>query len=91
MRFGFCILTIGFIKTDIEGHEREVSQGAIATLGTQQPFLSISTYHNIELVAIRVSIEKIGGYRIEFENHGYDGGNMYEQVILISPIWLPSH
>jgi hypothetical protein len=29
--------------------------------------------------------EKIGAYRIEFENQGYDIRNMYEQVVLAYP------
>jgi FkbM family methyltransferase len=84
-------LTIGFVKIDIEGYEREVLRGAITTLETQHPILSISSYHNIELMEIPLFLERIGGYRIEFENQGYDVGNMYEQVILAYPIWLPSH
>jgi FkbM family methyltransferase len=83
-------ITVGFIKIDIEGYEQEVLKGAIATLQTQHPILSLSSYHNIELMDIPIFLEKIGGYRIEFENQGYDIGNMYEQVILAYPIWLSS-
>jgi FkbM family methyltransferase len=84
-------LTIGFIKIDIEGYECDVLNGAKSTLKTQHPILSLSSYHNIELMDIPKFLEEIGGYRIEFENQGYNMGNMYEQVILAYPVWLPSH
>jgi FkbM family methyltransferase len=84
-------LKIGFIKIDIEGYERDVLNGAKSTLKTQHPILSLSSYHNIELMDIPQFLEEIGGYRIEFENQGYNMGNMYEQVILAYPVWLPSH
>jgi FkbM family methyltransferase len=84
-------LSIGFIKIDIEGYEQEVLKGAIKTLTRQHPILSLSSYHNIELMDIPIFLERIGGYRIEFENQGYDVMNMYEQVILAYPIWLSSH
>jgi hypothetical protein len=84
-------ITIGFIKIDIEGYEPEVLKGAITTLETQHPILSLSSYHNIELMDIPRFLEKIGGYRIEFENQGYDIRNMYEQVILAYPAWLSGH
>jgi FkbM family methyltransferase len=82
---------IGFIKIDIEGYELEVLKGATKTLRAQHPILSLSSYHNIELIDIPVFLEHIGGYRIEFENQGYDVGNMHEQVILAHPTGLPSH
>jgi FkbM family methyltransferase len=83
-------LTIGFIKIDIEGHEMEVLKGAIRTLEKQHPILSVSSYHNIELIDVPLFLETIGGYRIEFENQGYEVENMYEQVILAYPIWIVS-
>jgi FkbM family methyltransferase len=84
-------LTIGFIKIDIEGYELEVLKGAIRTLEKQHPILSLSSYHNIELMDIPLFLQTIGGYRIEFENQGYEVENMYEQVILAYPIWISSH
>jgi FkbM family methyltransferase len=84
-------LTIGFIKIDIEGHELEVLKGAIRTLQNQHPILSIPLYHNIELIDFPLSLETIGGRRIEFENQGYEVENMYGQVILAYPTWIHSH
>lgn len=36
---------VDFIKADIEGFEREMLKGATETLKTQQPILSLCTYH----------------------------------------------
>jgi FkbM family methyltransferase len=83
-------ISIGFIKIDIEGLELQVLKGAIKTLKGQHPILSISSYHNIELMDIPVFLEEVGGYRIEFENHGIDYRNLYEQAIMAYPRWLPS-
>jgi FkbM family methyltransferase len=41
-------ITIGFIKADIEGHALEMVQGALRTLKSQKPIISISCYHNAE-------------------------------------------
>lgn len=41
-----CGLSIGLIKVDVEGFERELLKGALETIKTQRPSLIISIYHN---------------------------------------------
>lgn len=41
-------LQIGLIKTDVEGAEQALLRGAINTIKTQKPILSISIYHTID-------------------------------------------
>jgi FkbM family methyltransferase len=82
-------LSVGFIKIDVEGAELPILQGGIHTLKSQHPILSLSSYHNIELMDIPVFLEKVGGYRVEFDNQGVSSGNLYEQVILAYPEWMP--
>jgi FkbM family methyltransferase len=82
-------ISTGFIKIDIEGQELLVLKGAANTLRTQHPILSISSYHNVELMDIPKFLEcEIGGYRIHFENEGDKIWNLYEQVILAFPSWF---
>lgn len=60
-------LQIGFIKTDVEGAEQLLLKGAINTLKTQKPTLSISIYHNIDdFFKIKPWIESLGlGYKFK--------------------------
>lgn len=39
-------LNVGFIKVDIEGAEQRLLKGAIETIKSQKPILSLSIYHN---------------------------------------------
>jgi len=39
-------LNVGFIKVDIEGAEQRLLKGAIETIKSQKPLLSLSIYHN---------------------------------------------
>jgi hypothetical protein len=38
-------IKVNFIKADIEGYERKMLQGAVNIIKTQQPVLSLCTYH----------------------------------------------
>ncbi len=42
------MLRVGFIKTDLEGYERNFLLGAENTIRQQRPALSISIYHNYD-------------------------------------------
>ena len=41
-------LDVGYITIDVEGAERDLLNGAINTIKTQKPILSISLYHSID-------------------------------------------
>ena len=40
-------LDVGYITIDVEGAERDLLKGAINTIKTQKPILSISIYHSV--------------------------------------------
>ncbi len=51
-------LTVGLIKTDVEGFEPQLLEGAKNTIKTQRPVLLISIYHNMhDLFEIKPMIE----------------------------------
>jgi FkbM family methyltransferase len=55
-------ISVGFVKIDIEEDELGVLKGAKQTLKEQHPILSISVYHNIEVIDLPKWIdEEIGG------------------------------
>ena len=41
-------MDVGYITIDVEGAERDLLNGAINTIKTQKPILSISLYHSID-------------------------------------------
>ena len=41
-------LNVGFITIDVEGAEKDLLNGAINTLKTQTPILTISIYHSVD-------------------------------------------
>ena len=60
-------LSIGLIKTDVEGLEKELLEGAINTIKTQRPTLLISIYHSFEdFFGIKPMIEDLNlGYKFK--------------------------
>lgn len=40
-------LDVGFISIDVEGAERDLLEGALNTIKTQRPILSVCIYHNV--------------------------------------------
>jgi hypothetical protein len=85
-------LSVGFIKIDIEGDELGVLKGASKTLRTQHPVLSISIYHNIEVLDLPSWLEKeIGGYEIRWMHLGHVSlWNWYELTMMAFPSGLDS-
>jgi hypothetical protein len=77
---------VGFMKVDIEGDELGVLKGSIKTLRTQHPILSISVYHNIEMMDLPKWIEdEVGGYDLHWENLGISMSNVYELTMMAYP------
>jgi hypothetical protein len=82
-------IVVGFIKIDIEGDELGVLRGAVKTLREQKPILSISVYHNIEVIDLPKWIEeKIGGYEFTWSFLGMNMVNFYELTVMAFPAGL---
>lgn len=60
-------ISVGLIKTDVEGAESRLLEGAIKTIKNQRPALIISIYHSIEdFFQIKKQIENIdAGYQFK--------------------------
>ena len=60
-------LNIGLIKTDVEGFEPQLLEGAKETICTQKPVLLISIYHNMhDMFEIKPMIESWNlGYKFK--------------------------
>ena len=41
-------MDVGYITIDVEGAERDLLNGAVNTIKTQKPILSVSLYHSID-------------------------------------------
>ena len=76
-------LSIGLIKTDVEGFEPQVISGALNTIKTQKPILLISIYHNYnDFYKIKPYLESLDlGYKFDFFVGKYEKTNM--DIILI--------
>lgn len=61
-------IQVGLIKTDVEGFEFSLLQGAINTITTQKPILLISIYHNYhDFFKIKPWLENLNlGYKFNF-------------------------
>ncbi len=68
-------LKVGLIKTDVEGFEQQLLEGAIETIKEQKPILMISIYHNYhDFYKIKPWLESLNlGYKFNFfkgiDNH----------------------
>lgn len=77
-------LKIGLIKTDVEGAEQGLLRGAIETIRTQKPTLSISIYHNLEdFLEIKPWVESLGlGYRFKVSRSIYHSSFICDTVLI---------
>lgn len=77
-------LTIGLIKTDVEGAEKALLRGAIETLKTQKPTLIISIYHSMDdFFTIKPWIEAMDlGYTFRISRPIYQDSFMMETVLI---------
>ncbi len=76
-------LKIGLIKSDIEGFERYLLNGAINTIKEQKPRLLISIYHNYhDFYKIKPWIENLNlGYKFDFY-HGLMRDPLLETLLI---------
>jgi FkbM family methyltransferase len=83
-------INVGFIKADLEGYGFKMVKGAINTIKTQRPVLSIGIYHNYEeLFEIKPFLqEKIADYVFEFQLHRFSKGKFVELTLFCYPMEL---
>jgi hypothetical protein len=80
-------MTVGFIKMDVEGYGMPVIKGAIETIKSQRPVLSLGIYHNHEeLFHIKPFLEKhLTDYVFEFHLQEFTSGDFNEMILLCYP------
>lgn len=80
-------LSVGFIKMDVEGYGLHVIKGAIETIKSQRPVLSLGIYHNRdELFKIKPLLEKhLKNYVYEFKLQGFDLFDFNEMILFAYP------
>lgn len=76
-------LKVGLIKTDVEGFEQQLLEGAINTIKEQKPILLISIYHNYhDFYKIKPWLESLNlGYKFNFFK-GIDGYPCAETLLI---------
>jgi FkbM family methyltransferase len=80
-------IKVCFIKADLEGYAFKMIKGAMNTIKTQRPVLSIGIYHNYEeLFEIKPFLqEKIIDYVFEFQLHRFSEGRFTELALFCYP------
>jgi hypothetical protein len=80
-------IKVGFIKADLEGYGFRMIKGAINTIETQRPVLSIGIYHNYEeLFEIKPFLqEQIADYMFEFQLHRFSVRKFVEPTLFCYP------
>ncbi|MDR2766010.1 MAG: FkbM family methyltransferase [Holosporaceae bacterium] len=78
---------VGFIKMDVEGYGLPVIKGAINTIKSQRPVLSLGVYHNHdELFRIKPLLQKhLKNYVYEFHLQAFDDGDFNEMILFCYP------
>lgn len=76
-------LKVGLIKTDVEGFEQQLLEGAINTIKEQKPILLISIYHNYhDFYKIKPWLENLNlGYKFNFFK-GCDGHPSVDTLLI---------
>ncbi|MDR0555591.1 MAG: FkbM family methyltransferase [Holosporaceae bacterium] len=80
-------LNVGFIKADLEGYGFKMIRGALNTIKTQRPVLSIGIYHNYEeLFEITPFLQKeVKDYLFEFQLHRFAERKFVELTLFCYP------
>jgi FkbM family methyltransferase len=80
-------IKVGFIKADLEGYGFKMIKGAINTLKSQRPVLSVGIYHNYEeLFELKPFLQKeLKDYEFEFQLHRFSEGKFVELTLFCYP------
>ncbi|MDR2781411.1 MAG: FkbM family methyltransferase [Holosporaceae bacterium] len=80
-------IDVGFIKMDVEGCGMTVIKGAIETIKSQRPVLSLGIYHNNEeLFYIKPFLQKnLKDYIYEFHLQQFTTGDINEMILFCYP------
>jgi FkbM family methyltransferase len=80
-------IKVGFIKTDVEGYSMPVIQGAMNTIKSQRPVLSLGIYHNHEeLFGVKPFLQKnLTDYVYEFHLQSTVDGDFNEMILFCYP------
>jgi FkbM family methyltransferase len=78
---------LGFIKMDVEGYGMPIIKGAINTIRSQRPVLSLGIYHSHEeLFDIKPFLQKqLTDYVYEFHLQQFTAGDFNEMILLCYP------
>ncbi|MDR1375858.1 MAG: FkbM family methyltransferase [Holosporaceae bacterium] len=80
-------INVGLIKIDVEGYGMPIIKGAINTIKSQRPVLSLGIYHNHEeLFKIKPFLqERLTDYVFEFHLQAFENGNFNEMILFCYP------
>jgi FkbM family methyltransferase len=78
------IQKVGLIKSDVEGFESQLIEGAIKTIREHRPILLLSIYHNYnDFYRMKPYLESLDlGYKFDFFSNKYEKTNV--EIILIA-------
>jgi hypothetical protein len=81
------IQNVGFIKMDVEGYGLPIIKGAIETIKSHRPVMSLAVYHNNdELFKIKPLLEQLlDNYVYEFHLHQFVDNDFAELVLFCYP------
>ncbi len=81
-------INVGLIKTDVEGFEQKLLEGACNTIKTQKPTLLISIYHNYDdFYKIKPLIESWNlGYKFDIFQGVQNSGDITVEAMLIAEL-----
>jgi hypothetical protein len=80
-------IKVGFIKADLEGFGLKMIKGAINTIKSQRPVISVGIYHNYEeLFELKPFLQKeVKDYEFEFQLHRFSEGKFVELTLFCYP------
>jgi hypothetical protein len=80
-------IVVGFIKMDVEGYGMPIIKGAMETIKSQRPVLSLGVYHNYEeLFEIKPFLQRhLNDYVYEFQLQQFGSEDFYDMTLFCYP------